>query len=73
MIVYNMRYRGSYEYEKFVLNAFQYHNEVQQVIGEINNSKEKNLDGYIKNLDILINEQEKLYNLFSILQERVKL
>ena len=26
MIVYNMRYRGPYEYDKLVLNVFQYHN-----------------------------------------------
>lgn len=28
MITYNFRYRGSYEYDKFVLNIFQFHNEV---------------------------------------------
>lgn len=26
MIVYNMRYRGPYEYDKLILNVFQYHN-----------------------------------------------
>ena len=28
MIVYNMRYRGPYEYDKFILNVFQFHNEM---------------------------------------------
>lgn len=32
MIVYNMRYRGPLEYDKFVLNTFQFHNEVNGVI-----------------------------------------
>lgn len=27
MIIYNMRYRGPYEYDKFVLNTFQIANE----------------------------------------------
>lgn len=26
MIVYNMRYRGPYEYDKLILNVFQFHN-----------------------------------------------
>lgn len=39
MIVYNMRYRGPLEYDKFVLNAFQFHNEVDAVlIKEFENS-----------------------------------
>lgn len=32
MIVYNMRYRGPLEYDKFVLNTFQFHNEVNGVL-----------------------------------------
>ena len=28
MIVYNMRYRGPYEYDKLILNVLQFHNEV---------------------------------------------
>lgn len=28
MINYNMRYRGPYEYDKFVLNVFQYSNAI---------------------------------------------
>jgi len=39
MIVYNMRYRGPLEYDKFVLNTFQFHNEVNGVlIKEFENS-----------------------------------
>lgn len=32
MIVYNMRYRGPLEYDKFVLNTLQFHNEINGVI-----------------------------------------
>lgn len=32
MIVYNMRYRGPMEYDKFVLNYLQQHNEVNDII-----------------------------------------
>lgn len=31
MIIYNMRYRGPYEYDKLVLNVFQFHNLVLKV------------------------------------------
>ena len=32
MIVYNMRYRGAMEYDKFILNALQFHNEVNEIL-----------------------------------------
>lgn len=32
MIVYNMRYRGPLEYDKFVLNTLQFHNEINGII-----------------------------------------
>lgn len=38
MIFYNMRYRGPYEYDKFVLNTFQYSNMVNDFIYDTNNS-----------------------------------
>ncbi len=31
MITYNMRYRGAFEYDKCVLNALQFHNEVNVI------------------------------------------
>lgn len=34
MIVYNMRYRGPLEYDKFVLNTLQFHNEVNGIIAK---------------------------------------
>lgn len=31
MIIYNMRYRGPFEYDKFCLNILQFYNEVQHL------------------------------------------
>ena len=31
MIFYNMRYRGPYEYDKFILNIFQYCNLINDI------------------------------------------
>lgn len=50
MIVYNMRYRGPYEYDKFILNVFQFHNEMIDLEKAVNSdnaslaSNEKLLD-----------------------------
>ena len=50
MIVYNMRYRGPYEYDKFILNVFQLHNEMIDLEKAVNSdnaslaSNEKLLD-----------------------------
>lgn len=35
MILYNFRHRGPYEYDKFILNIFQFHNEVVMLHGQI--------------------------------------
>lgn len=40
MIHYNMRYRGPYEYEKFVLNVLQYSNIAHDFTSEIDSIKE---------------------------------
>lgn len=36
MLHYNMRYRGAYEYEKFVLNILQYSNEANDFFNDLN-------------------------------------
>lgn len=56
MIVYNMRYRGPLEYDKFVLNTFQFHNEVNGVlIKEFENSENvRSFKSIQNNLDNLI-------------------
>lgn len=35
MIHYNMRYRGAYEYEKFLLNILQYSNEANDFFDDL--------------------------------------
>ena len=36
MIIYNNKYRGPLEYDKFILNVFQYLNEINYLIEDIN-------------------------------------
>lgn len=40
MIHYNMRYRGPYEYEKFILNVLQYSNNAHDFTSELNGLQE---------------------------------
>ena len=40
MIHYNMRYRGPYEYEKFILNVLQYSNNAHDFSSEVNGLEE---------------------------------
>lgn len=42
MIHYNMRYRGTYEYDKFVLNILQMHNEYIDYLDDIFNNEDVN-------------------------------
>lgn len=35
MILYNFRHRGPFEYDKFILNTLQFHNEVAMLQGEV--------------------------------------
>lgn len=67
MIVYNNRYRGPMEYDKFILNTLQYINEVNAIY--LNEFKEVN--GYTNLLELhkqfsllyekAINSSEQLY------------
>lgn len=41
MILYNIRYRGSFEYDKFALNTLQIRNEVLRMLKEFNNTEGK--------------------------------
>ena len=56
MIFYNFRYRGPYEYDKYVLNVFQYSNMVNDFINDINNT------ATWKTLYDLYNEVDSIYN-----------
>ena len=51
MILYNMRYRGPFEYDKFVLNIFQIHNEVKMLVRKFNENEEDNLLDIYKDIN----------------------
>lgn len=58
MILYNMRERGPYEYDKFTLNSLQIHNAI--TLGELkefdeNEKKTDSLTGVEKSIDTLFN------------------
>lgn len=56
MIHYNMRYRGPYEYDKFVLNILQYANEANNFIDDISKIQD------YETLKALYDEINDLYN-----------
>lgn len=60
MILYNMRNRGPYEYDKFTLNVLQIHNAV--TLGELHELKENtaNKDALLS----LYKELNKVYDYF---------
>ena len=51
MILYNMRYRGPFEYDKFVLNTFQIANEAKSILKKINENDLDGLNNMSKRLD----------------------
>ena len=58
MIYYNMRYRGPYEYDKFVLNTLQYNNMTNCFLEEINEDVD-----YL-NLKAIKNDIDKLFDYY---------
>ncbi len=55
MIHYNMRYRGAYEYDKFVLNILQYANDANEFIGDMTKLQD------FETLKVLYDEVNALY------------
>lgn len=63
MIHYNMRYRGAYEYEKFILNIFQYSNMAHNFSTELNQlEKFKTLKEISDTVNDLYNKSTGHYN-----------
>lgn len=58
MIYYNMRYRGPYEYDKFILNTLQYNNMTNNFLEEINEDVD-----YI-NLKAINDEVNNLFDIY---------
>ena len=69
MIVYNMRYRGPYEYDKLILNVFQYHNEVLDLVRAMdeNDSRLQELRDRIETMNTQV---ESINNQVLVFKER---
>ena len=57
MINYNMRYRGPYEYDKFILNIFQYSNAIYDFENDLSeNSTFDTINSMRETVDDLFNQ-----------------
>lgn len=56
MILYNVKHRGPYEYDKFILNTFQISNEIRLLLNEVKESSDKSLESNLTKLDITIEQ-----------------
>lgn len=59
MILYNMRYRGPYEYDKFVLNTMQFVNETKRLKGQLGDTTLAELEEMREELMKIIDEETK--------------
>lgn len=72
MITYNMRYRGPYEYDKFVLNVFQFLNQVKDIENELDSSLSNNIYTYQDKLNNYINKFDAIqHNMYIEAQKRL--
>lgn len=70
MILYNMRYRGPYEYDKTVLNVFQFHNEILSMTKELEEQNEQNIKLIQDKIEALFQELDSFSNRILIARER---
>lgn len=56
MILYNYRYRGPYEYDKFVNNVLQFFNETRFLENKLLKKEYNNLQQYLTDMDNLIDK-----------------
>lgn len=59
MIKYNLRYRGPFEYDKFILSILQYSNEVKYLQSSIQDGELNLLSSDNNDLDALFNKLTK--------------
>ncbi len=60
MINYNMRYRGPYEYDKFILNIFQYSNAIYDFENDLSeNSTIDTINSMRETVDDIFNQVTK--------------
>lgn len=70
MILYNMRYRGPYEYDKTILNVFQFHNEILSMTKELEEQNEQNIKLIQDKIETLFQELDSFSNRILIARER---
>ena len=70
MIQYNMRYRGPYEYEKFILNVYQFHNEMLDIENSISDKNSENFSSAANKLDEVSEQIKTLSDKLCIIKER---
>lgn len=70
MIQYNMRYRGPYEYEKFILNVYQFHNEMLDIEDSISDKNSENFIYAANKLDEVSEQIKTLSDKLCIIKER---
>lgn len=70
MIQYNMRYRGPYEYEKFILNVYQFHNEMLDIENSISDKNSENFISAANKLDEVSEQIKTLSDKLCIIKER---
>lgn len=62
MILYNFRYRGPFEYDKFILNVFQLSNEIKRMNRHIDENGVSNIVKIKEELDKIFNELTDINN-----------
>ena len=72
MIIYNMRYRGPYEYDKMVLNVLQYHNTIHEVYESLHKQDSENIVAAQEKIDTLNDNLWKLCSKLTSYKEAVK-
>lgn len=62
MITYNIRYRGAFEYDKFILNIYQLYNEIKRINKNFNDNTIIKIQDKAKELNTIFNELTKENN-----------
>ena len=70
MIQYNMRYRGPYEYEKFILNVYQFYNEMLDIESSVSDKNNENFISAANKLDAVSEQIKTLSDKLCIIKER---
>lgn len=65
-----MRYRGPYEYEKFILNVYQFHNEMLDIENSISDKNSENFSSAANKLDEVSEQIKTLSDKLCIIKER---